>query len=154
MGNDKYHADIERCRAIGFMLEERLDAAFSVRLEAAPIFGNLTGLKEKSAYCQIGKYVSGHFVMEVSSDSPHFQVRYLERLALFYELIGVPVDDPVVNLTKEVNSLFTYPLDGGLGIDQCHVSVRFDRTDATLTSSQIEQLERLARLYLRENLKR
>lgn len=150
----EYTEDIARCARISSLLRERMDEVFHIRLKAAPIFATLTGLRERSAYAQICHYVNGHFVSQVSPNSTMTKPFHLERLALFYEMIGVPADDPVVALTKEVNPHFAYPPVRDMPEESCHITVTFDRPNVCLTDVQQGHLERLALLYARRNLGR
>lgn len=154
MDNEKYQEDIVRCARIGSLLEARMKDIFPVRLEAVPSFASLTGLKERSAYAQICHYVRGFFVVQVSSALGYLKPQFLERLALFYEMIGVPADDPVVALTKEVNPHFVYPPVRDMPEESCHITVTFDRPNMCLTDVQQGHLERLAMFYARRNLGR
>ncbi|PIN79689.1 hypothetical protein COV16_02960 [Candidatus Woesearchaeota archaeon CG10_big_fil_rev_8_21_14_0_10_34_8] len=73
----------------------------------------------------------------------------LERLAVFYGLLGIEEDHEIVGLTQSINSQFQYPFPKYETID-CRVEINLpDGYD--LKPEQVKHLERLATLYAVSN---
>lgn len=133
--NDKYEQDIEKCKEIGTLLNLRYQQLIgrgrkgvAQRAVAKP-FSELTGLRYFAALNCIQQYCgSGPNCTQISSEARRKAPPHLERLALFYALIGIEENDRIVQLTREVNPAFQYPYQmnsssgGGQGLEaRCDV---------------------------------
>ena len=132
MNRDKYDQDIERCGQIGHLLGYELGSKFESRKQLAELFSQVSGLSYSTAWEYVHVYVSrGPSPQKISSgligNPMHNQAKTeknLERLAIFYQMIGIDADHEVVKLTKEVNPAFSYPLQRTEQVS-CLVEIKF-----------------------------
>ncbi len=164
MQPQKYKDDIERCKVIGRYIEDRIYRVFGDRghKKASKVFSELTGVTTSYASTCITNYRAGHFVFQLSSEShvrsgergQSEKQKHLKRLAMLFTMLGVEQSDPVVDLAKEVNPQFNYPIvledpkapRKVTRLDDVELTVNL-KNGRELTQEQIDSLRRLAALY-------
>jgi len=113
MNRRKYNKARTRCEVIGKDPKQRVLELFSKRKRQPAVrLSNLTGLEESTCRHVLSNYYQGYFVVDISdADGEIRYPRHLIRLALFYQkVLKIPKDDSVIELTREVNPAFVYPL--------------------------------------------
>lgn len=153
MISGKYEKDIERASKITKVLEKRVKDLFQTKSRAAIVFGGLTGLSLYSSRTYVIRYtVYGPYQI---SDAIKREINpsQLERLAVFYQMLNIDINDEIINLTKEINSNFQYPPENFPERTEvkCNVNVRFSRKGYELTEDQKKHLEELALYYAQGN---
>lgn len=154
---DKYQEDKKRCDEISRLLREKSQG--KSRDFLAEQLALKTDLKRSLCYSLIGDYFRGDLTYFVSDDFTHLNYQkpknhemHVRRLALFYEVLGVHSCDPIVDLTRQVSSYFTYPPQPLPEKPySCNITVKFSHKDLSLKSEQHENLEQLALKYALEN---
>lgn len=147
LSRDKYLQDVQTCKALGGLLKERIAEVFSSRREAEERFADVAGMTPATAKSTLVLYTSGSVVTEISSESQRTGRLYLDRLALFCEVLGVEQGDRILQLATTVNPSFEYPprinysIDAVLGIYKIRVKV--SGKNVAVTPEQIRHLERL-----------
>ena len=148
----KFEEDILCCEKIGKYLDGKVREVFGSRKEASGIFANLIGYKPVSAYNEINNYCGKYLASRISFDGKlSSNNKTLERLAKFYEMLGIEENDKIVKLIKKVNLNFQYPLPKNEDSKICNVKVDFSDKNLSLKPEQLEHLERLALLYASSN---
>ncbi len=150
---EKYEA---RSDKIAEHLKKRVESSKLSRDRLVLKFAELTGFKFNTADSYINCYLRGYLRAIYPGCFSNKPV-HLDRLALLYKLLDIKRDDPIVALTKEVNSDFRYPIS----IDHfkrkrdlsCKVNVEFSVDSVELSEEQVKGLEKLAIKYGRENLR-
>jgi hypothetical protein len=108
--DEKYIDDMKRCKWICTRLQTRFNEIFPGRKEGAHVIAELTGCAYSTAYQRIGTYFTGRATASFSDSLGNRQGVTLENLALFFHLLGIPEEEKVVELMKDVNAAFVYPL--------------------------------------------
>ena len=111
LNKHRYEQDLELARQIGRELTARVDEQFHSMLQAAVEFQRHLS---RGAYPLVREYCSGTFVRYISTSVDRPQVNaqrdvQLDRLAIFYETLQIPTNDPIVEFTREINPAFEYP---------------------------------------------
>lgn len=149
-----YNFDLLRAREIGSELRLRLADRFPKKMgQAARIFDGLTGLAYTSAFNEITEYCNGGLATKISPSSATPQAPvHLRRLAIFYQILGIAEDDPIVAATKELNPKFEYPVQmPNRQIPAATLQVSFSGRRYALKAKQLKHLEFLASLYAAHN---
>ncbi|MBS3080061.1 hypothetical protein J4221_01195 [Candidatus Pacearchaeota archaeon] len=150
----KYEDDKKRCERIGEELKKKLQQ--STIEEISENFATEIGVKTPTARVIITNYRKGYMVLQVSSEAlfrfnRFNQSHHLERLAIFYEVLGIDKDDQIIALTKEVNPHFVYPPERKYAEEKnykCTIaSVEFSQDGLFLNPEQLKKLERIALNY-------
>ena len=109
---DGYREDVKICEEIGGLLRNRVSSNGLNKKDLGNKYSKLIQLSEGHSIREIGSYLSrGPRPSQISPESKcrveHIE-RNLEKLAIFYNLIGVEEDSEEVRLTREVNGNFIY----------------------------------------------
>ena len=84
--------------------------------------------------------------------------RVLIKIASLFDVLNFEEDDEIVNLAKEVNSLFRYPLEDekifpDISYDDVELTVGFPDDSLFLTDIQKDDLRKRSLNYARRNLR-
>ncbi len=136
---------------IGDELLARTKSVFGSKKVAGKLFAQIIGCKQNTAIEYIRAYSLGYLSKNITIRFGGISSEdYSERLALFYKLLGVSKDDPIIDLTKKVNPDFKYMSIKNLE-EKCHITVKFTQEHLSLNKEQLKHLEKLACLYARKN---
>ena len=152
MTSKKYKEDLVRSNKIGELLREKVgdkSRHFAHRLTS------ITQLQLNSCIALVNRYISGYFVVHISdggnTSKKNDTGTHLYRLAYFYELLEIDVNDPIITLTKEINSVFVYPPQKPPY--SCSIEkLKFSHKILQLKPGQKKDLEIRALSYAVENL--
>lgn len=159
--NQKYLQDRARCAEISVLLKQRLDEMYVSRTEASERFAELIGTSSKTARVYINEYLEGNFHRRISSairyqDYGRGRNRrgrgFLDTFSVFFGMLGLEEKDRILELTREVQPSFEYPLkapsvDAVASQPSATVSVAFSDPTLAITDKQAEHLKLLALRY-------
>lgn len=138
---------------IGAYITNITNTKFSCKRNAAYAFASLIDMEKESAYSIVKQYCQGEIEINNRGFVHNNKIGQLERLAFFYQLIGISEDDSIIKYTKEKNIGFEYP-PIIRNKKECFVNVSFNDENYSLKKEQIESLENLALIYAKSNYKK
>ena|SRR3989338_7785375 len=143
----------EEVRKLAEEIESALEQKISSGIgydSAFEQFSSRTGRSSRVADRDVTTYLSGFHMISRSRNRVN-QRAYLERLAIFYEILGITADDEIVKKTKEIESRFEYPRES---LEYtCTVSVAFGDSRLRVTPEQQNALRQQALNYALANYK-
>ncbi len=154
----KYYEDVNRCNIIGDYLKKKLKRFHLSREEIFRRFALEIGVKITTSHAIINTYLNGGFPQGISSDIKNNcdRISHLERLSILCKLLEIPESDSIIQLVKEVNQQFHYPLERKY-LDKkncsCTINVEFSYEDLSLKPKQLKHLERIALNYAIKNIR-
>ena len=110
----KYQRTLPLAIEIGEDLERRVTAKFKTRRVAVARLSRETDQTYSTAYDYFKEYLSGGvsniiYPPNTNSQRERNQIELnLRNLALFYKILGIERNDPVIAKTKEINPNFKY----------------------------------------------
>ena len=147
-----YSAHCQIAEEIGAELDKKVMALFGSYRVAGERLAELTGLSTITRIIAVRQYC--HSGVSQISSKRHTKPRAetLQQLAVFYEMIGLEENDPIVQRTREINPAFQYTSHRSPSTE-CRVQVTVP-AGYQLTAGQIGHLERLASMYATQNQER
>ena len=115
---------------------------------AAQKYSQRSNLNIKTILTRIREYYKGNLRISLNLDEKTVK-KGLLNLADFYSFLEIDENCKLVELTKEINFSFEYPVDLSLN---CKVIIKYDRRErGKLNDEQIHCLEKLASQMILEN---
>ena len=155
MSKEKYQEDLKRADEIAKMLEEKKKDKSTFDL--ATLLSSKIGLKPSSCIALLNNLPNPYFISDRRKINKNwkrqqYEEEHLYRVAVIYELLEIKADDPVIELTKQINAAFHYPpAKPAEKPYSCTIKEKFSHKELKLKPEQRKDLEQLALQYALEN---
>lgn len=137
---------------IGDYLSSLVVAKFGSKRDVGNALASLIGTTPESTRGIVTSYCNGNIRFKKGNHIKLGKVGTLERLALFYELLELEIDDPLVQYTTKINVGFKYPPQSKPDEVKMY-NVSFADDKYVLDEKQWESLKNIAALYDKLNKK-